>query len=127
MNRQNYIEHLKEDWEFHKRNPELILVWVAFIAAIVCAFTGCVTETTRTIVTDKEGTVHDVTVTRKGTDPATLKLVEVAAAIYLPRPAMLVREEKCDHDMARLLRGWQGRQVLAITPDEIRHRWRPTP
>lgn len=85
------------------------------------ALSGCVTDTTRTITTDKAGTVTDTTVTRKGTDPAALKLVEVAAAVYVPRRPIVIREDKCDHDMARLLRG------RPITNLEIAMRWKPLP
>ena len=51
----------------------------AAVISIPCCQTGCVTESTRTITTDKNGTVTDTTVVKKGTDPAALKLVEVAA------------------------------------------------
>lgn len=87
----------------------------AIALAIPCCHTGCVTETTRVITTDKAGTVTDTTVTRKGSDPAALALVSVAAEIYLPRRPILVREEKADHDMRRLLRGWRGPQSAALT------------
>jgi hypothetical protein len=30
-----YKEHLREEWAFHKRHPELLLVWVAYLAAII--------------------------------------------------------------------------------------------
>ena len=93
------------------------LLLAACWALVMCS---CVTETTRVITTDKAGTVTDTTVTRKGSDPAALKLVEVAAAVYLPKPAVIVREEKCDHDMKRLL---QGRP---ITHQEIAMRWKPS-
>lgn len=92
----------------------LALVALAFLFA----FCGCTTETTRTITTDKAGTVHDVTVTRKCTDPAALKLVEVAAAVYLPRRPVVIREEKSDADMRRLLSG------RPITEFEIAFRYR---
>lgn len=87
-------------------------------ACFVFVMCSCVTETTRTITTDKAGTVTDTTVTRKGSDPAALKLVEVAAAIYVPRRPIVVREEKSDADMRRLLRG------RPITPLEIAFRYR---
>lgn len=102
-----------------------LLALVVLAACYVWVMCSCVTETTRTITTDKSGTVTDRTTTRKGSDPAALKLVSVAAEIYLPRRPMVVREEKADHDMRRLLRGWQGRQVMAITPEEISNRWKP--
>ena len=103
----------------------LALVLLAFLLA----FTGCATETTRTITTDKNGTVTDTTVVKKGTDPAAMELVKVAAEIYRPRPAMIVREEKADHDMRRLLRGWRGPAGVAVTgpvtKEEIHNRWKP--
>ena len=104
------------------------LLSLAAAISIPCCQTACVTETTRTITTDKAGTVTDTTVTRKGTDPAALKLVEVAAAVYVPRRPILIREDKADHDMRRLLRGWQGRAAVAatgpITKEEISNRYR---
>lgn len=104
----------------------LILAFLALYA--VWTLASCATETTRTITTDKAGTVTDVTVIRKGTDPATLKLIEVAAAVYVPRRAAVIREEKADHDMRRLLRGWRGPVTVAatgpITPEEIANRYR---
>lgn len=106
------------------RNPMKItstILLALVLLAFVLAFTGCATETTRTITTDKNGTVTDTTVVKKGTDPTAMKLVEVAAAVYLPKPAVIVREEKCDHDMRRLL---QGRP---ITHQEIAMRWKPSP
>lgn len=27
MNWNEYKQHLKDEWEFHKRNPEMLLVW----------------------------------------------------------------------------------------------------
>ena len=93
-----------------------MVIWCLIYSACVC---GCVTETTRTITTDKAGTVTDTTVTRKGTDPAALKLVEVAAAVYVPRRPIVIREDKADHDMKRLLRG------RPITELEIAFRWKP--
>ena len=106
------------------RNPMrtigIILLALAFLGCLF-AFTGCTVETTRTITTDKAGTVTDTTVTRKGTDPAALKLVEVAAAVYVPRRPIVIREDKADHDMRRLLRG------RGITELEIAFRWKPLP
>ena len=98
------------------------ILTMAFIALyVVWTLASCATETTRTITTDTAGTVHDVTTTKKGTDPAALKLVSVAAEIYLPRRPVVIREEKADHDMKRLLRG------RPITRQEIAHRWKPLP
>ena len=95
---------------------------VFLLGLLVFALTGCATETVRTITTDKAGTVTDVTVTRKGADPAALKLASVAAEIYLPRRAMVIREEKAASavtpaDLRRLLRG-------PVLPREIALRWR---
>ncbi len=91
---------------------------LATIAAFIFALTGCTTETTRTITTDKAGTVTDTTVTKKGTDPAALKLVSVAAEVYLPRRPIVIREEKSDRDMRRLL---EGRKITEL---EIAFRYR---
>ena len=107
------------------------ILFAAATISLPCCQTGCVTESTRTITTDKNGTVTDTTVVKKGTDPAALKLVEVAASVYVPRRAPVVREEKADHDMKRLLRGWRGPAAVAatgpITKDEITNRWKPLP
>lgn len=104
----------------------ILFIWCLIYSACVCS---CATETTRTITTDKNGTVTDTTVVKKGTDPAALKLVEVAAEIYRPRSAVIVREEKADPDMRRLLRGWRGPAGVAatgpVTPEEIHNRWKP--
>ena len=89
-------------------------------ALAALALASCVTETTRTITTDKSGTVTDRTTTRKGSDPAALKLVSVAADIYFPRRAV-VREEKSASDLQRILRG------RPITRQEIANRWKPAP
>jgi hypothetical protein len=124
-----------EEWNLtgHRQPPNPMktigtILLALVLLAFVMAFTGCVTETTRTITTDKAGTVTDTTVIKKGTDPAALKLVEVAAAVYLPKPAVIVREEKADHDMKRLLRGWRGPAGVAatgpITKEEIFDRYR---
>jgi len=37
MKWQDYKEHLREEWEFHKRNPELLFVWAAYATAILFA------------------------------------------------------------------------------------------
>lgn len=97
--------------------------FAAFVLVLALFFlTGCVTESTRTITTDKAGTVTDTTVTRKGSDPAALRLVSVAAEIYLPRRPLVIREEKSavtPADLGRILRG------RPITRQEIAMRWRP--
>ena len=80
------------------------LLAAAVAIALPCCQTGCMVETTRTITTDKAGTVTDTTVTRKGSDPAALRLVGVAAAAYVPRRPLYVREEKSG-DIGRILRG----------------------
>ncbi len=85
---------------------------MAFLAValwLAAAFmSSCTTHVTRTITTDKAGTVTDTTTTAKGLDPAALKLAEVVAAVYVPRRPLVVREEKSDARMRHLLRGWQG-------------------
>jgi hypothetical protein len=37
MKWQEYKEHMREEWEFHKRNPELFFVWAAYATAIIIA------------------------------------------------------------------------------------------
>ena len=81
---------------------------------------SCTTNVTRTITTDKEGTVTDTTVTAKGVDPAALKLAEVVAAVRVPRRAMAVRDEKAVHEMRRLLRGWRGPAAVAVAVGEVK-------
>lgn len=112
-----------EEWTGHRADGRPLVFARGFLllfvlAVLVFLATGCMTEVTRTITTDKSGTVHDVTVTRKGTDPAALKLAEVAAAVYVPRRPLYVREEKSG-DLRRILRG------RPITRQEIAARWRP--
>lgn len=97
------------------------------VAIVALAFTGCMTETTRTITTDKAGTVTDVTTVKKGTDPAAMELLSVAREIYLPRHAVVVREEKAVHGReAKLVvfnqTAFRERQ---ITREEIAKRWKP--
>ncbi len=113
-----------EEWTGHKQPPDpmktsrsiaVLVIAAACFAWVMCS---CATETTRPITTDKNGTVTDTTVVKKGTDPAAMELVKVAAEIYRPRPAMIVREEKSDHDMKRLL---QGRPITEL---EIAFRYR---
>lgn len=99
-------------------------LWHAILAAaaILCSV-ACTTETTRTVLTDKSGMVTDTTVTTRRADAFALALVETVAEIYLPRRAMLVREEKSHLEIRRLLRGWRGAEAMAltgpITPEEI--------
>jgi hypothetical protein len=38
MNLKEYKEHLKDEWEFHKRNPELFAVWAAYVWALYTLF-----------------------------------------------------------------------------------------
>jgi hypothetical protein len=38
MNWQEYKEHLREEWEFHKRNPELFFVWAVYLISIIWCF-----------------------------------------------------------------------------------------
>jgi hypothetical protein len=103
-------------------NPlRAIFIWALLLACILWTMVSCVTETTRTITTDKSGTVHDVTTTRKGSDPAALRLVSVAAEIYLPRRPLVIREDKSatPADLRRILRG------RPITRQEIATSWKP--
>jgi hypothetical protein len=83
-----------------------ILILTTILAG---SLSGCMTETTRTITTDKAGTVTDTTVVKKGTDKATMELIGMAVEIYRPRPAVIVREEK------------SGK----VTVEEIEARWKP--
>lgn len=83
---------------------------IAFMAValwLAAAFlSGCSTHVTRTITTDKNGTVTDTMTTSKGLDPEALKLAEVVAAVYVPRRAPLVREEKSGRVNVELLMRW---------------------
>ena len=97
-----------------------IVLWIWIAVYTVLSMVSCATTTVTTITTDKAGTVTDTTVVRKGTDPAALKMVEVAAEIYRPRPAVIVREEKSG-DIRTILRG------RPITRQEIANRWKPLP
>lgn len=124
-------EQLRTGHPTPPRNPmrtiAIILLTLVFIAFLL-AFTGCSTTTVRTVTTDKEGRVTDVTTTTKATDPAALALAGVAITAYAPPRALYVREEKADHDMRRLLRGWRGPAAVAatgpITAAEISNRYR---
>jgi len=96
------------------------LLWIALIGWAVIAFCGCATVTTRTITTDKNGTVTETTVTSKASDPAALALAGQIATAYAPR-GMVVRSEKsaAPSDLMRILRG------RPITSKEIAYRWKP--
>ncbi len=37
MNWQEYKQDMREEWEFHKRHPELIFVWIVYIIAFIYA------------------------------------------------------------------------------------------
>lgn len=39
MTLKEYLSYLKEDWDFHKRNPELFVVWAVYLYALYLAFT----------------------------------------------------------------------------------------
>jgi hypothetical protein len=32
-------EHLQDEWEFHKRQPEMFILWAAILYSIYLAFT----------------------------------------------------------------------------------------
>jgi len=34
-----YKQHMAEEWEFHKRHPEMLLVWAIFIASWIYCLT----------------------------------------------------------------------------------------
>jgi uncharacterized membrane protein len=38
MKWQEYKEYLKDEWEFHKRHPEMLFVWGVYILAIIYCF-----------------------------------------------------------------------------------------
>lgn len=98
---------------------------VLLLAAVLYAV-ACTTETTRTVLTDKSGTVTDTTTTVRKADPFALKMVEIVAEVYRPSRAIIVREEKSDPELRRLLQGWRGPRALSltgpITPEEIANR-----
>jgi len=35
MSREEYFQYLKEDWEFHKRHPEMFLVWLLILGGLI--------------------------------------------------------------------------------------------
>lgn len=101
--------------------------WHAVLLALSVLYAvACTTETTRTVLTDKSGTVTDTTTTVRKADPFALKVVEIVAEVYRPSRAILVREEKSDPEIRRLLQGWRGPRALSltgpITPEEIANR-----
>lgn len=39
MDWDEYWQHLKDEWEFHRRNPEMFLVWATIVGGIIyCLF-----------------------------------------------------------------------------------------
>lgn len=116
-----------EEFTGHKKPPNpmktigtILLALVAL--AFVLAFAGC--ATVKTTVTAPDGTV---TVTESTAPvPAAFDLAGKAIDAAAPPKARVVREEKADHDMRRLLRGWRGPVAVAatgpITPEEIAKR-----
>lgn len=38
MSLKEYKEHMKDEWEFHKRHPEMFLVWAVYILAVIYCF-----------------------------------------------------------------------------------------
>jgi hypothetical protein len=105
-----------------------ILTFAILAACWVWVMASCATTVTRTVTTDKSGTVTDVTITSKAGDPAALALAGQIATAYAPR-GMVVRQEKSDADMRKLLKGWSGGKRAAltgpITQEEIDTRWKP--
>lgn len=89
----------------------LALVLLAF----VLAFAGC--ATTETTVTAPDGTVTVIKSTAPV--PGSIEAIAATAQQFAPK-ARVVREEKADHDMQRLLRG------RPITRQEIALRWKPS-
>jgi len=101
--------------------------WHALLLALAVLYAvACSTETTRVVLTDKSGAVSDTTTTVRRADPFALKLVDTVAEIYRPTRAIIVREEKSDPEIRRLLQGWRGPRAVAltgpITPEEIANR-----
>ena len=39
MKLSEYLEHLKDEWEFHKRHPELFILWALVLYSWYLAFT----------------------------------------------------------------------------------------
>jgi hypothetical protein len=39
MSLKEYKGHLKDEWEFHKRNPKLFIMWAVYILAFNILFT----------------------------------------------------------------------------------------
>ena len=108
-----------EVWSGHRLPPDphrlpRLLGLLGLLAGVLLVFSGCATSRVRVITTDPDGVVTDTTTLLRGMDPASMRLAAAAAEIYLPRRAMIVREEKS----AAVLRGWRGRQEIAA-------RWRP--
>jgi hypothetical protein len=54
---------------------------------------GCVVTETRTITTDKSGTVIETTTTTQRTDPAALRLAGDATSAYYGRAAAVLEEK----------------------------------
>ncbi len=66
---------------------------VAAFFVISALLTGCTTTTTRTVTTDKAGTVTDVTTTTKSADPASMQAITATALAFAPK-GHVIREEK---------------------------------
>ena len=62
-----------------------IALWIWVALYTVFSMASCSTTMTRTVTTDKAGTVTDVTVTSKGSDPHALALAGRIASAYSPR------------------------------------------
>lgn len=98
-----------------------IALWIWVAVYTVFSMVSCSTTTTRTVTTDKAGTVTEITVTSKASDPHALALAGQIATAYAPR-GMIVRHEKSapPGEFRRILRS------RPITRQEIALRWKPS-
>ena len=105
-----------------------IVLWLWVAVYTVLSMVGCAVEEITTTSTSKSGMVTVEKRITKKADPAAWALANAVVEGYAPR-ARIVRQEKSDADMGRLLRGWKGRSGTAltgpITAEEIANRWKP--
>lgn len=40
MSIKEHLDYIKEEWEFHKRHPELIVVWASYLYSLYLVFTN---------------------------------------------------------------------------------------
>jgi hypothetical protein len=105
-----------------------IVLWIWVAVYTVFSMVGCAVEEVTTTTTSKSGLVTVEKRITKKADPAAWALAGAVVEGYAPR-ARIVRQEKSDTDMRKLLRGWKGGTAAAleapITPEEIANRWKP--